>query len=498
MGYFQKMKTSLEPVSLIPSLGGSQPQWANVGVAIHSNAAVSNNAERKTSQTMPISSLTTFTDANLSKEIHPQTLEPISVIAQQKLHPELTGPISCAHPQIDPLNGDMYNYNLEFGMRPLYRVFRTVQSTGRTEILATLSGAGVAPAFIHSFFMTKNYVILCLWPAVFAGLGAKIVWERNLLDSLAKFDPNAETKWFVIDRHSNCGHVATFTSPAFFSYHTVNAWEEETESSNAKVNIICDLIQYPNDDTLRGLYYDCLKSSGPNATSCAHIHAAKESTTLPSFTRYSLCGIPTPQPEPSTTGNTLIPPKPSLLPARNAELQLSIPSPHIGEFPTINFAYRARKSRYVYSLVNRGLSSFFDGIVKTDVHDSTDVSQSTEAHTSTDVHDATDVHHNPDAHDSKVEGSTALHESHPKHTRSEAIYWSHPNHTPSEAIFVPDPQRQEMEDGGWLLSVVLDGDAETSYLLVLDAKDMREVGRAHVGCVVGFGFHGCFVPEKGR
>lgn len=70
-------------------------------------------------------------------------------------------------------------------------------------------------------------------------------------------------------------------------------------------------------------------------------------------------------------------------------------------------------------------------------------------------------------------------------------------HTPGEAIFVPDPDRNE-EDGGFLLSVILDGEKGTSYLLCLDAENMQEVGRAEVGVAVGFGFHGCHVAHKAQ
>lgn len=48
-----------------------------------------------------------------------------------------------------------------------------------------------------------------------------------------------------------------------------------------------------------------------------------------------------------------------------------------------------------------------------------------------------------------------------------------------------------------LLSIVLDGVKESSYLLCLDAGDMRELGRAEVGGVVGFGFHGAFWNGRG-
>jgi carotenoid cleavage dioxygenase-like enzyme len=43
-----------------------------------------------------------------------------------------------------------------------------------------------------------------------------------------------------------------------------------------------------------------------------------------------------------------------------------------------------------------------------------------------------------------------------------------------------------------LLSVVLDARTGTSFLLVLDARDLSELGRAHVPQHVPFGFHGAY------
>jgi torulene dioxygenase len=128
-----------------------------------------------------------------------------------------------------------------------------------------------------------------------------------------------------------------------------------------------------------------------------------------------------------------------------AEKIMSIPKRQAGDLPTMNPRFRMRESRYVYSVLNRGLSTFFDGLSKVDMK------------------------------------------------TGEVRYWDNPKgHTPGEAIFVPNPEGEE-EDDGVLLSVVLDGFRKTSYLVCLDARTMAELGRADVQCVVGFGFHGAHV-----
>ncbi|MDY6779220.1 MAG: carotenoid oxygenase family protein, partial [Halobacteria archaeon] len=72
----------------------------------------------------------------------------------------------------------------------------------------------------------------------------------------------------------------------------------------------------------------------------------------------------------------------------------------------------------------------------------------------------------------------------------EASVWDEGGY-PGEPVFVPSPEGEE-EDDGVVLSVVLDPEAETSYLLVLDAVTFDEVARAETPNAVPFGFHGQF------
>lgn len=80
------------------------------------------------------------------------------------------------------------------------------------------------------------------------------------------------------------------------------------------------------------------------------------------------------------------------------------------------------------------------------------------------------------------------------HETHETISWNEPFCFPGEPIFVTEPSTDATgEDDGVLLSVVLENrpDAEPrSFLLVLDAVDLQEIGRAITPHVVPFGFHG--------
>jgi beta,beta-carotene 9',10'-dioxygenase len=72
----------------------------------------------------------------------------------------------------------------------------------------------------------------------------------------------------------------------------------------------------------------------------------------------------------------------------------------------------------------------------------------------------------------------------------EAETWFEPGSYPGEPVFVPSPRPDRAEDEGVLLSAVFDSRDARSYLLVLDASSLAEMGRARVPQHIPFGFHG--------
>lgn len=372
-----------------------------------------------------------LTDSATLCKLDPKTLEPIGNASQTSLHPSLKGPISCAHSQRDPETGDMFNFNLELaGSHPTYRIFRVNAKDGTVDILAAISGKDFPAAYMHSFFITENYVVFCVQSTHYAWSGLKILWERNVLDAIKPFDRHVPCKWAVVDRRQGKGVVAEFSTPAGFFFHSVNAFEElvKDESGNSHTEICMDAISYNNTDIMHMFYYDILLDRD-NATKKTMLDKQFYKTTQNRLSRYRF-RIPSKQQSPGEKASAA------------AEEVLSIPAPHVGELPTIHPALAGKPYRYVYTTNNRGLYVFADSIAKTDVH-----------------------------------------------TKGVQI-WSGPKgHSPGEAIFVPRPGGTD-EDDGVLLSVVLDGTLEKSYLLCLDARTMEELGRAEAGFVIPISLHG--------
>jgi torulene dioxygenase len=442
-------------MSMFTPAGKSNEGINNIGVTLSANlpgvapltsSDINNTATKPKNHASGIASLWAKTDTSTMKRLDPETLEPIGIARQTKLHPSLRGVMSGAHAKSDPTTGDVFNYNLEFGRRPTYRVFRVNAATGTTDVLATLTADA---AYIHSIFLTANHVVLCVWNGFIGGNGARILWERNVLDALQPFDATRPARWFVVDRRHDQGVVATFESDPFFAFHSINAWEEPNAADPEKIDIVADLSAYADLSVLKRFYYENLMSTAPGAPA---YHGEKAANARAALRRYRLPSIPS-----SSSSATSAPPNTSTLttpPPQLAIREYLIPTTTSLELATINPVYICRPHRYTYGICDRGLSTFADGLGKFD-----SVTKTT-------------------------------------------VFWSVHGQSPGEPIFVRDPHTKEgeedSEDNGVLLTVVLDGVRGGSYLLCLDAKTMTEVGRAEVGGVVGFGFHGTFVSSGGE
>lgn len=427
--FFQKLQSVFQPADR----ASLAPNEASLSVTLSANFPGLSSKGEKFEGAHPsgkVSTLCNKTDAPAMQMLDPETLEPLGLANQTVLHPDLRGAGSGAHAKSDPETGDVFNYNLDFGRTGTYRVFRAAAETGKTSILATISHN---PAYLHSLFLTEHYVVLCVWNSFYKAGGASILWTQNLLDAMA-WDGNHPTTWFVVDKRApkegGRGLVATYTSDAFYAFHTINAYEVPSATSNDTYDIVADINAYENMDVIYRFYLDNVMSDDPKA----HKYTDSMSPSVrPDYRRYRLPNVNSSSPT-----------------SRKSKAVLEHKSTKADgfELPVINSKFVTKKHRYMYGICDTGLSTFADGLVKYDA----------DTHT--------------------------------------VLRWSHHGQTAGEPVFIQDPESSE-EDGGVLLSVVLDGPNGKSYLLVLDAKTMKEIGRAHVDGAVGFGFHGFHVKAEG-
>ena len=425
--FFHKLTCVFKPLMDTTGMSG-----ALVNVTLKANMPALQGLPITSSHSKKVDTLVARTDSTLYQKLDPETLEPLGYCDQTVLHPELVGHMSASHARTDPKNGDMYNFNLHLGRESTFRIFRASASTGKVDIIGQLNNA--RPTYMHSLLLTESTVIMCLWGSRLKWGGLGILWNRNLIDAIEDFNPNQPAEFVVIDRTPACrGIIATYTAPAFFCFHTVNAYEERT--ANGRVDIVADLCTYDDLSILHGLYYKALLQD-PGLDKRNYKTQYPNSRT--NLTRFRLPDVPVSS-SPSQADSSF---KREAMRVSKADADLS------PELPIINPRASTSLHRFVYGVRNGSLSAFWDGLIKHDTSDGT------------------------------------------------AVSWSETGQTPGEPIFVADPEGRA-EDDGVLLSVVLDGFAGSSYLLCLDARTMEEMGRATAhDVVVPYGFHGEHIPER--
>lgn len=69
--------------------------------------------------------------------------------------------------------------------------------------------------------------------------------------------------------------------------------------------------------------------------------------------------------------------------------------------------------------------------------------------------------------------------------------WQEPGLLPGEPVFISNPNKRE-EDDGALVSIVLDPIRKKAFLLILDAKSFKEIGRLYAPHPIPLGLHGQF------
>ena len=345
---------------VVAGRGARGPTDVNIGVTVQKNlpglpnlpgvkTKRHQNANGDAAATSLVNSLWLKTDNATLQQLDPTSLKPVGFAEHHKFHADLRGPLAAAHSRTDPVSGDTYNFNLQVGRQATYRVFCISASTGETSILATIAGGPVMGAYLHSFMLTENYVVLCIFDSYLAKGGMKMLWTRNILDAL-EFIPNRTNKWLVIDRRHCKGLVGIFESEPFFAFHPINAWEQPSETEPGKTDIVAEIPCYKNLDILKRFYYENMKGTSSTALDFVGENASRGRANL---VRWKLPGV---------AAETV----PITSPLKKAERVFTAPSAETVELPTFNPKYATKPSRYMYGVSDEGHSTFLDGLIKYD------------------------------------------------------------------------------------------------------------------------------------
>lgn len=332
-----------------------------------------------------------MTETPMPVEFDPATLETLGHLDYAR---EVDGDVTTAHPHYDRGREREFNYMAKFGRKSDYQIVATDTQTLEREVIAKMQVD--RPAYMHSFGMTENYIVLSEWPLIVNPLEL-LARDKPFIENY-RWKPERGVRFQVIDKQDG-EVVGEHFAEARFGFHHVNAFEDGDD-------LQVDIITYPNSSIIDELYLDRLRHKPPT-NAVGHIERFRLREGNPMADVETLCD----------TGI---------------------------ELPRINLARSAMKPYGCAWGVGTGdPNDWIDQIVRIDIE------------------------------------------------TGEADTWREDGCYPGEPVFVPSP-RAMSEDDGVLLSVVLDADAERSFLLVLDAHDLEEKARARVPHHIPFGFHGQF------
>ncbi|CAN2389995.1 Beta-carotene oxygenase, partial [Pristimantis euphronides] len=358
---------------------------------------------------------------------------------------------ATAHPHYDP-DGSAYNMGNSYGKGgTLYCIIKV--SAQESEDEDTLHGARVicsipasdnsSPSYYHSFGMTENYIVFIEQPVK---LNVVKIITGNLtgtpISDCITWDPTCDTVFHVANKHTGKRHCVTFHTQAVAMFHQINAYEDQD-------CIVIDFCCQDDGDVMQLYRLQNLRKSGKALDEVYHsaVRAFPRRFVLP-LTLNSETPYDTnlnPLSYTTATVEKRLDGKLWCTPENLYDHTIE----NIGgvEFPAINYSqYNTKKYRYFYGCGFQHLVG--SCLVKMDVNT--------------------------------------------KHF----MVWQEDNFYPSEPVYVPSPCSCDEDDGVLLSVVVSPCQDKTAFLLILDAKNFKEICRAEVPVQMPYGFHGIFVPQN--
>ena len=262
-----------------------------------------------------------LTETALPVEFDPQTLETVGVI---QFNDGLEGLNSTPHPHYDPQRKAGINSIVHFSAKSSYHSYAIKDGETKRTPIGTIPVQ--EPAYMHSFGMTQQYIVLVEFPLVVNPL-QMLASGKPFIENY-HWKPERGTRFLVIDKHD--GQVInTSTSEAFFAFHHINAFERDGE-------VIIDIASTPDSSIIGSLYLKQLTE--PQAT----IPRA-------AIVRYTL-------------------------PLNGSTLTAEVISDEAIELPRINYeSNNTRDYQFAYGIgINKQyLDDFYNQLVKVDVREGT-------------------------------------------------------------------------------------------------------------------------------
>ncbi|KAI9316192.1 putative carotene oxygenase [Dichotomocladium elegans] len=486
------------------------PEYDLVNVTITPNFPIGPHLEAETGVKRG-EALVIKRDADTLQLVDKDTLKPLKMFTYSHIDKKLWGLLCASHHQYDRETNEYVNFMVRLGPIPSFqtfsiRPFLKEPNSGDDEMSPPTTTVHepiwrhlgswntmetLKPAYIHSFNMTKNYIIIPNFPYYYGFGGMAALYYSNAYQTF-HWESNRRTLFHVIDRHTK-RHIATYEADPCFGFHAANAWDE--------------LVTLPGGQTERVIYLDyCIYENTDIVDASFELGKLDAATAAAAGGGDGDAVDPIPHVKPvryvvkkkaqGKAGNKIAPsqvrryrlgqlPDTSSTARWTAEgwtsgylfkgmldfEQRRVASYQVlasdVELPRFDERRNLQKYRYLYGVCESRYAPSYaagavvNGLIKVDL-------------------------------DRPFEGPNV-------HPETTARTWDQPGASCSEPVFVPNPHSDD-EDDGVVLSIVnstTEANIDLCYLLILDARTMLELGRATLGSFNALTLHGSFVGKDG-
>ena len=226
--------------------------------------------------------------------------------------------LTTAHPHFDFTDNTLYNVSTKLGPVCEYIIFKIDGEVARRKVIAAIPVK--RPGYLHSFAITKNYIVLVEFPFTINPL--ELLFSGKPYIENYHWFPKESSRFFLINKFT--GNITgPLETDSCFAFHHINAYEQDKY-------IVVDFLTYPDSAIVNSLYLSNLRE-------------AKSKVEAASFSRFYI----------NTT--TQLIKKETLF-----DHQLELPRINYQCFNTLNY-------RYVYAVGQNNDSIYLNKLIKLDL-----------------------------------------------------------------------------------------------------------------------------------
>lgn len=174
-----------------------------------------------------------LTETPLPVEFDLKTLKTLGAFVYEDRLPK-SNSFESAHPHLDEKSQTLISYLIKFGVKSSYQLYTIETGSAKRQVFAEIPTK--TPSYMHSFALTKNYVLLTEFPFVVNPIDLFLKGKPFIKNY--KWIADLNTKILVVNRKTG-KVIKKFEASPFFAFHHANAYEKDGE-------ILMDLITYPD------------------------------------------------------------------------------------------------------------------------------------------------------------------------------------------------------------------------------------------------------------